>query len=76
MKVFHILEIITFHDSVKSIDASFDHSPFFDFACLHGRKTYKTFNYILNLIHFNLLKWNDRPLLKENLNSRQEEELM
>lgn len=29
MKVFHILEIITFHDSVKSIDASFDHSPFF-----------------------------------------------
>lgn len=56
MKVFYILEIITFHDSVKSIDASFDHSPFFDFACLRGRKTYKTFNYILNLIHFNLLK--------------------
>lgn len=62
---------MTFHDSIKSIDASFGLSPFFDFACLHGRKNIK-----LDLIHFDLLKWNDLPSLKENLNSRQEEELM
>lgn len=56
MKVLHILEIMTFHDSIKSIDASFGLSPFFDFACLHGRKNIKTFNHILDLIHFDLLK--------------------
>lgn len=41
MKVLYMLEIMTFHDSIKSIDASFGLSPIFDFACLHGRKNIK-----------------------------------
>lgn len=43
MKVFHILEIMTFHDSVESIETSFDLYSFFDFACLvcRGRKNIK-----------------------------------
>lgn len=59
MKVFHILEIMTFHDSVESIETSFDLSSFFDFACLvcRGRKNIKPLT--ISLTSFISTYWNE-----------------